>query len=65
MSTEKKFAPEMNVITRVMPSVRGSCLRRLGKMGYSVPYTSQNPKAIRITIPRMRGARTWAEVQGY
>lgn len=37
MITEKKLAPEMKVITRVKPRVRGSCFKRLGKIGYLAP----------------------------
>lgn len=37
MMTEKKFAPEMNVMMRVRPRVRGSCFKRVGKMGYLAP----------------------------
>lgn len=63
--TEKKLAPEMKVMTNVKPRVRGSCFKRLGKMGYFAPYTSQKPNATRITNPRISGTRTWAEVQSY
>ena len=33
MMIEKKFAPEMNVMTRVKLRMRGSCLSRLGNIG--------------------------------
>lgn len=37
MIIEKKFAPEMNVITKVRAKIRGACFRRDGNMGYFAP----------------------------
>lgn len=62
---EKKFAPLINVITKVKAKMRGACLRRDGNMGYLAPFTSQTQKATMSKNPRISGARTCAELHLY
>ena len=60
MSTEKKLAPEMKVITSVKPRILGFAFNPLGKIGYFAPYFSQKTNATISATPKSKGARTCA-----
>lgn len=62
---EKKFAPEIKVMTSVRARMRGACCRRRGNIGNLANLASQTKKATIKAKPRIKGTKTWAEVHLY